>query len=290
MKSIPAGLTTHYALDATTFATALRITRDDGEVHAFTSHDKDAEISGVTYSAEQGLLITNIVITAGLQVGNLELRTLHDGSLFTTADILNGIWRNAAFTVFRYNHQSIADGIDTLLTGTLGEVEIRNNEVVVELRDIRQYLQHPVGSPSTKNCRYRFGDLATCRFDLNGSPGQTVTGAVTSVTNRQVWRDSSRAEAEHFFTEGEGQWLTGNNAGAKFKVKTYTFAESPSVLTFTLALPMRADIQVGDTYRVSRGCRKRLEDCIERGNVVNFGGEPHRPGIDDLTPPVTTSV
>lgn len=293
MKSIAAGLLTHYGQDATTIAHALRITRPDGEVFAFTSHDKEATISSVTYSPDQGLLVSDIVISSGLAVGNMELTTLNDGTLFETKDILNGIWRNSDFTLFAYNHQNVSDGIDTKLTGTLGEVEIRNNALVIELRDLRQYLQQPIGSPSTKNCRYRFGDMNTCKVDLHASPGLTFTGTVTfaDAGARQVFKDSSKTQSEHFFTEGEMQWLTGENAGTRCKVKTFTFGvSSPSEKEFTLALPVYGDIAVGDTYQVSKGCRKRLEDCIENNNVLNFGGEPHRPGIDALLQPVTPSV
>ncbi len=52
------------------------------------------------------------------------------------------------------------------------------------------------------------------------------------------------------------------------------------------------DIQVGDTFDVIAGCRKRLtEDCkVKFNNVLNFQGEPHLPGIDRLTAMADVSV
>ena len=52
----------------------------------------------------------------------------------------------------------------------------------------------------------------------------------------------------------------------------------------TLVLAMPAAVQVGDTFSIVAGCRKRLEDCRDKfDNVLNFRGEPHRPGVDALT-------
>lgn len=291
MKSLPAALAAHVATRETTLATALKITRTDGQVFGFTTHDVDDVVSSVTYSANPGLDVTDIIIDASGAVGNLELRTLHDGTTFTTAEVLGGVWRNAAFVIFRYNWADLAGGIDTLLAGTLGEVELKQNSVVAELRDLRQYLQQPVGSLSSKTCRYRLGSTdknngGLCLKDISGAPF-TMPFTVTSVTSASVFRDSARTEAADWFGEGEILWLTGNNAGISKKVKTYD-ADG----TFTLALPLLSAIQVGDTGTAIVGCRKRLEeDCRDKfDNVLNFGAEPHRQGINDVTKSVASNV
>ncbi len=289
MKSLPANLATHVAGRTTSLATALLITRVDGTVFGFTSHDRDDVVSGVTYRANPGLAVTSIEIAASPAVGNLELTTLHDGTVFTTADVFNGVWRNAAFTLFRYNWASISDGIDTLLTGTFGQVEIKLNAVVVELRDLRQYLQQPVGSASSKTCRYRLGSTdknngGLCLKDLTTF---TYTGTLTGVTSNQVFQDTARAEAVNWFDEGEITFTSGANNGISAKIKSHA-ADG----TFTLALPLYGTVAVGDTYSVIAGCRKRLsEDCVTKfNNVLNFGGEPHRQGLNDLTKPFSGDV
>ena len=198
MKTLPTNLDAHIATRETTLATALKITREDATVFGFTTHDVSDPVDGVTYSANPGLDVTDIVIAANAAVGNMELTTLHDGTVFTTADILNGVWRNAAFIIFRYNWASLADGIDTLLSGTFGEATLRQNTVVVELRDLRQYLQQSVGDASSKTCRARLGD-ARCAKVLTSF---TYTGTLTGVTSNQVFQDTSRAEAVNWFDEG----------------------------------------------------------------------------------------
>jgi uncharacterized phage protein (TIGR02218 family) len=228
-------------------------------------------------------MLSEIVTASGLQVGNMEITTLHDGAVFTAADIHNGVWRNASFLIFRYNHQSLGDGIDSLLAGNVGEVAIQQNKVVAELLDLRQYMQPAIGAASMKTCRYRLGSTTRangglCLKNISGAPFR-MPFTVTSVTSNQVFRDSARLEAADFFGWGIVEWLTGNNAGVDRKVQAYAANG-----TFTLAETMFEAVQIGDTGTAIAGCRgRRDEDCVAKfANVLNFGGEPDRLGLDDL--------
>lgn len=283
MKTHAAGLAAHIATRETTLAYALKITRTDAQVFGFTSHDIDDVVGGVTYSATPGLEVTDIEIAASAAVGNLDLTTLHDGTLFTTTEVLGGVWRNAAFEIFRYNYLSLASGVDPLLAGTLGEFDLRDNTLVCELRDLRQYLQQAVGEVSSKTCRYRTGD-SRCRVILADF---TETGTITHVDSNQVFRDSSRTEADDWFGEGVITFTSGANAGLSAKVKSYAVNG-----TFTTALPFIGTVGVGDTYSAIAGDRKRFEeDCRDKfSNELNFGGEPHRRGLNNVIQRATPDV
>jgi len=284
-KTMPAPLLANYTSATPTTAFGLKITRTDTEVFGWTSADIDTDDIGdsVLYRAGPGLDVASWAASAGLAVGDTELRILHEDDTITRADILAGLWNNAEFELFRYNWASPSDGVEPISAGRLGEVHPRAGHYVVELRDLRQYLQQPVGAASTKTCRARFADFPAavsstvmCRLD---SGDWTVTGTVTGVTSKQVFADSSRTEADDYFGEGILTWTGGLNTGLSQKVKLYASD------TFTLSLPMIFDVQIGDTYSVIAGCRKRLdEDCFSKfDNVLNFQGEPHRPTVDDLT-------
>lgn len=279
MKVIPSALATHYAQGSTTVAYGLIITRaTDGVVLGFTSSDKDASVLGVPLKSDPGVEVTSLVGSSGPEVGNLELGTLNDGSIFKKKDIFGGLWRNAAYKIFRYNFESPADGVEYLTTGTLGEIRVSVGKLVIELRDLRQYLQQDVGNVTQKTCRYRFGD-AKCGMDITAPP-LNVTGTVTSVQNpSRVFTSSARTEAADFFAEGLIKFTSGLNAGMDFKVKDFSAGQ------FTLVLFCFAPIQVGDAYTAIAGCRLRFEeDCRDKyGNELNFGGEPHRRGVNVLT-------
>jgi uncharacterized phage protein (TIGR02218 family) len=282
MKTIPIALADHYAQPSTTWAHGLKVTRQDGAVFGFTSSGQDVTIDGQLYGAAQGLTITNIDTSAGLDVDNLELTTLDDGSLFTHADILAGVWRNASFLIFRYNWASPTDGIEPLIAGVTGECQMNRNTIVLELRGLQQYLQTIVGSPSSKLCRYRFGvnDGYTTKCPVDAATF-TFAGTITGVTSLQVFAASAIGKPDDYFTEGEVKFLTGANAGRTVKVKTFVAAGG----VFTFALPLYSAAAIGDTFSATAGCMKRWqEDCDAKfGAALDFGGEPHRPGVDALT-------
>lgn len=275
MKALPSALAAHYAGDTLTTAVAVKITRKDGAVYAYTSHDEPATISGTTYLAS-GLIDSAFESGDSLAVDNLALTTLDDGSIFTRSDVIGGLWQNAAVYFFRYNWANLADGIEPLTAGTIGEVQLMQGQVRAEVRGLQQYLQQPVGIVSSKTCRARLGDAA-CGVNIATF---THSGTVTGVTSQQVFTASGLTQAADYFGDGLVTWLTGANAGLKQKVKTHATGG-----VFTLALPMPAAITVGDTFTAIAGCHKRLiEDCKTKfNNVLNFQGEPHRPGIDELT-------
>ena len=145
MKTLPVGLAAHIAGGTTTLADLLKITRTDGTVFAFTSAANDVTISSVLYKSAQGLNISSLEASAGLNVDNLELSTLDDGTVFTKLDVLSGRWRNADFVISRYNWASPSDGVDVRMVGTIGEVRLHRGYVTAELRGLQQYL-HNIGS------------------------------------------------------------------------------------------------------------------------------------------------
>lgn len=80
------------------------------------------------------------------------------------------------------------------------------------------------------------------------------------------------------FDGGKVVWATGQNAGYAMEVRAYT----PGLIVLQSAMPY--PIAAGDTYTITPGCGKRaLQDCAGRyNNIINFRGEPYRPGMDAL--------
>lgn len=287
MKStaeLPAALQTHYNGGQLTTANLLRIARLDDVVFGFTSHDQSITLDTVLYDAAQGLDVTDIATSAGAAVDNLELLTLHDGSLFTEADILNGVWDNAAFLISRYNHATPANGLEYMIAGLIGQVTLRQNSVRAELRGLQQLLQQSVGRYVGINCSFRLGvnDGIFSRCPVAIGP-LTLTGTLDDVTSNQVFQDSSRTEDTDYYGDGVFTFTSGANAGVARRIKTYTDDG-----TFTLDRPMYHAVTGTETYTVKPGCRKRyIPDCVQKFDVGrSFGGFAHLPGRAALIAPV----
>lgn len=285
--SVPAPLLAHYQTLATTVAEALLIIRADGERYTFTTHDVSFDIdiapllgtSGadiVTVEAEQSIDATAIEISAGSAVGNLEISALDDGSIFTADDIAQKRWRNAMFWIFRYNYNAVetTDDVEFPLAGTLGEIRLARNRVVVELRGQNQRMKQSVGDATSKTCRARLGDDA-CGVDLGP---YTFTTTVTSVTSKSVFTCSGLAQAADYFSEGEATFDTGNNAGVTEKIRAHATGG-----VINLVLPMWKTIQVGDALTLIAGCNKTRTACKTFNNVRRMQAEPDLPGTDQLT-------
>ncbi len=286
-KTIPVGLLAHYAAQSQTLAQCITITRLDAAVLRYTSLDVPLVVAGNTYQAA-GLNVSGLATTAGLAVSNAELQILPDDALgIVRSELITGKWDHAAFVLFEADWATPANGINTLMAGTLGEVRPARGIYTVELRSLAQVLQNPVGASTSKTCRYRLGSTALPAGLCNVALGPfTVTGTLTSAASRQVFTDTARAEADDYFGEGLLTWTGGANAGYSEKIKTY------AADTFTLVRPAPFAVVAGDTYTAIAGCRKRLpEDCIGKfSNVLNFGGEAHLPGVDAMLRAPETSV
>lgn len=285
MKTIPAGLLAHYQGNTTTVARCLKLTRQDGSVIGFTNARLPLRIDAVLYRANALVELSDAVAAADLSADNAEARiTPDDAQALTRADILAGLWDNAAWEMFEVDYTDVSLGVNAGLTGTLGDHRLNRGEFAFELRGLLQALQQAVGDVTSVTCRYRLGD-ARCTKDLAAFTfaGSTVTSDSGS---RSIVNASARTEAADYFAEGEVTFTTGTNAGLRRKVKSST----SGVLTLNEPLPY--DIDVGDVFTAIAGCRKRaLDDCKTKfDNLLNFGGEPDLPGLDTLSRPPTVDV
>lgn len=306
MKTIPVALQSAYESRSLTVAIGLFFLRTDGRPFGFTSHDQSITLdvsawwdgaagssssssdspdpAAFVFDARQGLDASNIVTTAGLDVDNLDMTTLDDGTLFDRDEIFQRKWQNAKFWLFRYDYEtatSTAD-VEVLIRGTVGETTISQNTIRVEMRGLAQKLQQSIGAVTSKQCRARLGD-AKCTRDLTEF---THEFTITSVTDKRRFTCSAATQETDYFGEGLVTWQTGANESVTVKVAEFDGGE------FTLVLPLWLDAEVGDVITAIAGCRKRLvEDCGTKfDNVINFQGEPHAPVADDLTSTPTPDV
>lgn len=274
MKTISAGLATHLAGEVTTIATCWKATLTDGTVFGFTNHTDDLTVSAQLYKAATGQSATAIASNADLAVDNLDVIGFLDSAVITEADINAGRWDYAAIEIFQVNYADLTQGTLKQRAGRLGEIRLSRSEFVAELRGLAQNLQQLIGQIYSASCRADFGD-ARCGLTL---ASYTFSGTVTTGGSTRVFTDSGRAEASDYFGAGKVTWVTGANAGYSMEVKSFAAG------VFTLQLPMANTITAGDTYTASAGCRKRFDtDCKTKfSNVVNFRGEPHVPGNDQM--------
>jgi uncharacterized phage protein (TIGR02218 family) len=282
VKTISPALLAHYAQGVTTIARCWKCTRVDGAVFGFTSVDKDLVIDGVTYEAAAGFTPGAIESRLDGSVPNLEVAGFLDSARITEDDLMAGLWDGASVIIFEVNYDDLTQGIMILRAGTIGEVTAGETAFKAEHRGVAQQLQQSIGSVYAAACDANLGD-ARCKLDIEAL---RVSGTVDLLNSRRIFGDTSRSEVEDYFGAGVVTWTGGDNAGLSMEIADFHVGGG-----FVLHLPMPYDIQIGDTYTVVPGCRKReQEDCKTKfGNIVNFRGFNTVPGNDKVIGTATTS-
>ena len=272
MITLPTSISNGIAAGVTTIASLCKITRTDSQVFGFTSHDRDIEYDGVTYSALTGYTRTAVSTDSSMATDSVDIEGVLDSSTITEADLLAGVWDHARLDLMLIDWQAPTDAV-IIKSGWLGEVATGNTGFKAELMGLASALAQNVTDMTTPTCRADLGDTR-CGKNLTAF---TYAGTVTAVTSRRLF-DSNLTNADGYFIGGKLTWVTGANAGLVMEIKGSLAAGD-----ITLFLPMPYDIAAGDTFSAIIGCDKTIATCAATfGNAVNFRGEPYLPGTHDL--------
>lgn len=276
-KTIPADL-----VNCGTLVFGVRIVRRDATVFGFTEHDVTQTVTvdgeATVLAATPGFSIQSLVSAAGVGVDNTDVYVIADDAVMTRADILARKWDGAKVYFFRYNWKLPSSGLIPVKRGSFGNFAPQQGQFKAEFRDQRQALQQNSTWVIQEACRWRLGD-ARCTVDL--APF-TVEAEVTAVASPYEFTSTDLDQADDYFGEGFVSWLTGLNAGTPgHKVKTFAAG------VVTLSEFAVYAIDVGDTFEITAGCRKRWDvDCRDKfDNIINFGGEKDKPTRDELVSP-----
>jgi uncharacterized phage protein (TIGR02218 family) len=272
-RTVPAEIAASIASGSATLGWGISIVRGDGTRLDLVSTDRRTTIGAGPEIFEPGFDVQAFAQKSGLAVDNSEITFIPDEFENTREDIQAGRWDGAEYSVFQFDWAH-PDGEPLVrMRGRLGDLRPTGRTFVAELRDLRQALQSNSTAVLQETCRYRLGD-AKCTVPLSDF---TESVEVTAVASQSAFTDSARTEDDDYFTEGEVQWISGDNAGLRSKVRS--FADG----VFELAIPLVYAIQIGDTATAVAGCPKSRAACRDKfDNVLNFGGEPDKPSADDL--------
>lgn len=275
MKTLSPDFQTHLNGELTTLAYLVKITRADGVVKGFTTHDRALVVEGITYVADGALTPSAIESRAGLAVDNLEVTGVLDSAEISEADIDAGLYDFSRIDVYACNWADLAQGTAKLRRGWLGQITRGGQHYVAEVRGLHDLLQRPIGETYTPECRFDLGDCR-CGVDL---AARTAAGSVSYAADNATFMDYEQMAASGAFAYGVLTWTGGANAGLRMDVKAW----DKNTQQFTLWLPMPKPIQIGDTYTVTPGCDKRFATCkASFANGAHFGGFPYVPGVSNI--------
>jgi uncharacterized phage protein (TIGR02218 family) len=256
-----------------TVALCWRLERRDGVVLGFTTHDRNLRRDGLTYQSAPGMLPSSISVSDGFDADSLDMKGALTSDAITAADLTAGHWDGASIQVFMVDWEAPAGDILPLARGELGEVSTRGNAFEAALRSPVSLLDAPVAEQTSPGCRAQLGD-SRCRIDMAGRTRLSRIVSAPAADTVEV-SGSMTGDAYGF---GRLRWLGGPNSGLENRVLR---SDGPLLI---LDEPPAFEPVTGDLIQLSEGCDGTLATCAGRfGNVLNFRGEPHLPGIDLLT-------
>ena len=276
MRIIPPAMQAHLNRGTTHLVMCWKLTpKPPHATIGFTENGQSIIHEGVTYVSDSGLSVSALQQRNQVAGDNMEADFFLNLDDAQADDLRAGVFDDAIYELFLIDALQPDLGTVPLLRGSLSGITFSRNQLRAEIVSLSSRLQQNLLVQTSPTCRAHLGDKQ-CRVKL---AVHTVTGQVTKIdNNNQGFTDDKRGEATNHFNQGLLTWLSGNNQGLIVDIKRFKKGG-----TFSLFEPLIKAIQVGDKYRVVRGCDKTIQTCeTVFNNVVNFRGEPHLPGNDQI--------
>jgi uncharacterized phage protein (TIGR02218 family) len=273
MRIISAELQSRLDSSVTTLCHVWRVERRDGDVFAFTDHDRQLAFDDLVCAPMTSVSAGAVDKSLGLGVDTASISGALNADAITEADLARGLWDGARVDIFRVDWSDPSLRLH-LFAGHIGEVRRGVSAFEAELRGLQAALNVPVGRVFSRFCDADLGD-ARCGKDIE-NPAFRGEGIVTEVLGGSAFRaDGLEAYAEGWFARGRLVW----DAGGESEIAAHRLEGGDAVLE--LLDPPGTVLAVGATFAVYAGCDKRFETCRAKfANTLNFRGFPHMPGND----------
>lgn len=251
----------------------------DGTVYRFTSAETNLITGGNTFQTAGPLLQRGAVRTViGMQVDSLDLTIYADENILLNGvpwlqAITNGVLDGAYVKLERAIMPTWGDLTNggTLISfmGRVSEIVVSRTEAKLtvnsDLELLNIQLPRNLYQPGCVHTLYDTG----CTLNRASYAISTTVSSTSTTTSINA---SALTQAATYFNMGVLQFTTGQNAGIRRTVKSF----SPGVVGLSYPLPYAA--ANGDSFTVWPGCDKQQATCSGKfGNLPNFKGFPYVP-------------
>lgn len=275
MKKISDQLKKSISAEVSYLAVCYTLELVDGTVLGFTDHPEDLNIDNITYKTNAGFESSAIESTASLSVDNLEVSGFLNSHSIRRRDILLGRYDYAKVDIFVVDYTKTSSGKINLKSGYFGEIILSDNQFCVEIRGMSDMLSNKsICQLYSPTCRAEFGG-DECKIDKRQ---YSYKGKITKILARTIFISKNLNISDYLYCKGEIQFLTGRNANITRSIRE----AKKDTLTCSTEFPM--PISIGDKFVIFIGCDKKISTCCKKyNNVINFRGEPHLPGIEEMS-------
>lgn len=269
----------------TSIATCVKLTRTDGVIVGYTTHDRPLTFDGTTYDPDNGIIPTKFEEVLGADPDDMDLVGAFEDDQMKD-DVISGKYDNAELIIYKVDWMRISDPRRRIIRhkGNLGTYTRRENRFTIQYRGITDKLNRKKGRSYDKLCPFRLFD-GNCRVNRDA---HSFTARVSNPQGKSTFlmniddpdgvlpeRYQSLASRglDGYFTQGTLIFTSGRNAGVKRDIKKGT----QNVIELFEEAPF--DVEHNDQVILRAGCRKTFETCARKfSNQERFGGFNAIPG------------
>lgn len=266
-----------------------------------TSHPHDLRMSnGKVYQAETGYEFTGLESENDFSPSTIDLEGILKEGAITREQLRSGVYDNARVYLFKTSWSAPVEDEEEMGLLFWGKVQIIDGRYKVELMAAIDVLQQNTSRSYSPTCPWTFADMTVdghmipagrsrCSGPRSAPDGPDGTSLITvqtvisdippqNPTQLRFYTIMSPEVPDDYYGNGQLQFLTGANANLDPSHIKISEASGGYYMIFEVYEPLLYPVQVGDTFRVIPGCRKRKEDCVIKwGNMVNNGSFPDVP-------------
>lgn len=192
------------------------------------------------------------------------------------ADIRAGRWDRARLLIQFIDYTNLAAAPVRKWRGVFSKANPVNGRLLrAEFVSLSSQFRVLIGRAYQPDCRVPEYGAGRCQKNL-AAAGEIKTGTITAVSDNGQF-EISNVQADGYFNHGKFFFTSGANADLPARV-----VKSQTGAGVILNEEFPYTVAVGDAFTAHRGCDRKIETCIDRGQGANMDAEYGIPGRSNL--------
>lgn len=270
MRQMTSSMEAHISGEVSSLTWLVKISRTDGTILGFTTHDRDLTVDGTLYEAETAIGPTTIENQASAAPDNLQLDGVLSSDRIKESDLISGRYNGARLDIYRCNWRDVSMGVFQLGRYFIGPVTWMEGKFKADLLSLKDALSRVDSLFITERCRFSLGD-AMCGIDVE------AISVNTEVMHASGYAITVEIGGTQSWPYGTVEVLEGPMTGLRREIKAYDAQTG----VLTLWEPFPSTPAVGLAIRMRPGCDRQASTChTTYSNIDAMGGFPFVPGPD----------
>ena len=273
MKKIGDELKGHLKKTVTTIANCWLISLKDGSNIGFTDYSHNLQYDNVLYYANHTIAVSTVESNNSFSADNFEMEAVLNSEFISDNDLLSGRYNRATIEYFIVNYKSPEQGRVMVKKGYIYEIRLHDNKFFADVRSINYELNKQTRPVYSETCRAKFKSKQ-CGVSGNN---HIICVSIVGIQEKKKIVVDSVIKYPDLYNNAVIRFLLPNNE----KKENRIIGVSGNVIF--LHDEVESSVNIGNKVLLFPECNKSFLVCCNIfDNALNFRGEPHVPGFDEM--------